>query len=114
MIAYKKFELSIFHPGTGTEITFKKADVVVLDDLTKHKQDLDSGEVALDDVETGATFVDDGIFDAKVAAPVDESDVKSPQDHYVKIVVDVNDPQVHSKDFSIDDTPVSPSVVCNV
>ncbi|MFS7995626.1 hypothetical protein Hanom_Chr12g01120141 [Helianthus anomalus] len=60
MIAYKTFELSVFHPETGTEISFKKADVVVLDD-----------SVYRDD------SVDDGIFDAKVAALVDESDVKS-------------------------------------
>ncbi|MFS7953524.1 hypothetical protein Hanom_Chr07g00619691 [Helianthus anomalus] len=104
MIASKMFELSIFHPETETEISFKKADVVVLDDsvygddgfdllfATKHKQDLDSREVALDDAETGVTVgnstqftnfedifnsVDDSIFDAKVAALVDESDVKS-------------------------------------
>ena len=32
MIASKTFELSIFHSETGTEVSFKKADVVVLDD----------------------------------------------------------------------------------
>ena len=32
MIASKTFELSVFHPETGTEVSFKKADVLVLDD----------------------------------------------------------------------------------
>ena len=32
MIASKTFELSVFHSETGTEVSFKKADVVVLDD----------------------------------------------------------------------------------
>ncbi|KAJ0791915.1 putative REM family protein [Helianthus annuus] len=32
MIATKIFELSVFHPETGTETCFKKADVIVLDD----------------------------------------------------------------------------------
>ncbi|MFS7938020.1 hypothetical protein Hanom_Chr05g00434611 [Helianthus anomalus] len=71
MIASKTFELSVFHPETETEISFKKADVVVLDDSvygddrfdllgcgikidTKHKEVLDSSEVVLDDAETGA------------------------------------------------------------
>ncbi|MFS7987213.1 hypothetical protein Hanom_Chr11g01019811 [Helianthus anomalus] len=59
--------------------------------------------------------VDDGLFDAKVAALVDESDVKSvPEDHSVKIAVDVNDPQLHYKDFSVHDTHASPSFVANV
>ncbi|KAM0037988.1 hypothetical protein Hdeb2414_s0013g00409601 [Helianthus debilis subsp. tardiflorus] len=67
MIASKTFELSVFHPETGTKFSFKKADIVVLDDAvyvddgfdllaaTKHKLVLDSGEVALDDAETRAT-----------------------------------------------------------
>ncbi|MFS7989179.1 hypothetical protein Hanom_Chr11g01043701 [Helianthus anomalus] len=50
MIASKMFELSVFHPETRTEISFKKADLV---------------------------SIDDGIFGAKVTALVDESDVKS-------------------------------------
>ncbi|MFS7938019.1 hypothetical protein Hanom_Chr05g00434601 [Helianthus anomalus] len=54
MIASKTLELSVFHPKTGTEISFKKADVVILDDSTKHKEVLDSSEVALDDAETRA------------------------------------------------------------
>ncbi|MFS7938237.1 hypothetical protein Hanom_Chr05g00437031 [Helianthus anomalus] len=132
MIASKTFKLSAFHLETGTEISFKKVDVIVLDDSvygddgfdlldsTKRKQNSDSGEVALDDAKTGAMvgnptqYVDDGIFDAKVAALVDESDVKSGVNHSVKITADVNDPQLHSKDFSVHDTPTFPSVVSNV
>ncbi|MFS7966533.1 hypothetical protein Hanom_Chr09g00774831 [Helianthus anomalus] len=57
-------------------------------------------------------YVDDGIFDAKVAALVDELDVKSPKDHSVKIAGDVNDPQLHSN-FFVDEIPASPSVVSN-
>ncbi|MFS7947624.1 hypothetical protein Hanom_Chr06g00550471 [Helianthus anomalus] len=33
MMASKTFELSVFHPETETEVSFKKANVVVLDDL---------------------------------------------------------------------------------
>ncbi|KAJ0534137.1 hypothetical protein HanPSC8_Chr09g0371891 [Helianthus annuus] len=69
MIASKTFELFVFHPEIGTEICFKKVDVVVLDDsvygddgfdlltVSTHKEVLDSGEVDLDDVEIGATVV---------------------------------------------------------
>ncbi|MFS7904570.1 hypothetical protein Hanom_Chr01g00037661 [Helianthus anomalus] len=132
MIASKTFELSVFHPETGTEICFKKADVVVLYDsvygddgfdllIVVQKFDvnihlfdnmtlifLDSGEVDLDDAEIGTMSVDDGLFNSKVVALIDESDVKSvPRDHSVKIVDDV-------KDFSVRDTFASPSVVSNV
>ncbi|KAF5785062.1 hypothetical protein HanXRQr2_Chr10g0424181 [Helianthus annuus] len=69
MIASKMFKLSVFHPETGTEICFKKADVVVLDDsvygddgfdlltASTYKEVLDFGEVDLDDAEIGATVV---------------------------------------------------------
>ncbi|KAM0051518.1 putative REM family protein [Helianthus debilis subsp. tardiflorus] len=77
MIASKTFELSVFHPETGTEICFKKADVIVLDDSSTYKEVLDFGEVDLDDAEIGAMSVDDGLFDSKVAALIDEPDVKS-------------------------------------
>ncbi|KAJ0571508.1 putative DNA-binding pseudobarrel domain superfamily, REM family [Helianthus annuus] len=142
MIASKTFELSVFHPETGTKVFFKKVDVVVLDDsvngddgfdllaAAKHKQVLDSGEVALDDDETGSLVgnskqftsfenifnsADDGLFDSKVARLVDELDVKNvPEDHSVKIDDDVNDPQLQSKDFSVRDIPACSSVVSNV
>ncbi|MFS7898223.1 hypothetical protein Hanom_Chr00s018600g01758231 [Helianthus anomalus] len=98
--------------------------------ITKHKQVLESGEVALDDDETGATVgnptkftsfedifnsVDDGLFKSKVTPLVDESDIKNvSQDQSVKIVDDVNDPQLQSKDFSVHDIHASSSVVSNV
>ncbi|MFS7904052.1 hypothetical protein Hanom_Chr01g00031331 [Helianthus anomalus] len=89
MIASKTFELSVFHPETGTEFF------------------LDFGEVDLDDVE----------IRAMVGNPTQLTsfeDIFNPQDHSVKIAVDVNDPQVQSKEFYVHDTPASPSVVSNV
>ncbi|KAJ0713839.1 putative transcription factor B3-Domain family [Helianthus annuus] len=70
MIGSKTFELSIFHPETGTEIFFNKAEVVVLDDsvygdegfdlliVSTHKEVLDSGEADLDKAEIGAMVGD--------------------------------------------------------
>ncbi|MFS7931459.1 hypothetical protein Hanom_Chr04g00356221 [Helianthus anomalus] len=104
MIAIETFELFVFHP-TGTESFFKKADVVVLDDLVY-------GDDGFDLL---IASVGDGLLDSKVAPLIHESDVKSvPQDHSVKIIVDINDPQVRSKYFSVHDTLASPSVVSNV
>ncbi|KAF5801678.1 hypothetical protein HanXRQr2_Chr06g0250881 [Helianthus annuus] len=97
-LGYKTFEVSVFNHETGTEIYFKKVEVVVLDDsiygdegfdlmiASEHKEKLKTNKSHVDEGVAGDSDTDDSKFDRHIAALIEMEDDKKLVTLYVQII----------------------------
>ncbi|KAJ0740247.1 hypothetical protein HanOQP8_Chr06g0214751 [Helianthus annuus] len=97
-LGYKTFEVSVFNHETGTEIYFKKVEVVVLDDsiygdegfdlmiASEHKEKLKTNGSHVDEGIARDSDTDDSKFDRHIAALIEMEDAKKLVTLYVQII----------------------------